>query len=271
MSYDDALGQDCRDLPFTNRAESDTIPLLCSAGNTSRPWNTSVDSGRAGSWSKRSRAMKSWSVLAAIMVVLAWWAGVESARGQTLERDMTITGPRGRSVERQVEVQRRPGSIDRQVTIKRPGGTFERQVQLQRSPVARVARGPVGPWPRGPWLPRPVVVGPAVPAFGLGLLAAPSFNFAFGGGGVAPIPPGPAVMAPGVPAAGVPPPPDHVAVESQRLQSFYPSARKEAAYALGRLGDPRAVPGLINALKHDLFHDVRVAAALALGEIGGSE
>jgi hypothetical protein len=76
---------------------------------------------------------------------------------------------------------------------------------------------------------------------------------------------------PGFPAAGVPPPPDQVALETQRLQSFYPSNRKEAAYTLGRLGDPRAVPSLINALKHDIFHDVRVAAAIALGEIGGSD
>src|SRR5205809_107780 len=72
-------------------------------------------------------------------------------------------------------------------------------------------------------------------------------------------------------ASGGPPPPDQVALDAQRLQSFYPGNRKEAAYNLGRLGDPRAVPSLINALKHDLFHDVRVAAAIALGEIGRSE
>ena len=42
--------------------------------------------------------------------------------GPDVERDTTITGPRGRSIERQVEIQRNPGSIDRQVQIKRPGG-----------------------------------------------------------------------------------------------------------------------------------------------------
>ena len=57
----------------------------------------------------------------------------------------------------------------------------------------------------------------------------------------------------------------------QRLQSFYSGSRKEAAYTLGRLGDPRAVPSLVHVLKYDNFKDVRVAAAIALGEIGGSE
>ena len=55
-------------------------------------------------------------------------AGVRSgavANGQTVERDTTITGPRGRTIKRQVEVQRGPGSIERQVQIQRPGGTFD--------------------------------------------------------------------------------------------------------------------------------------------------
>jgi hypothetical protein len=58
---------------------------------------------------------------------------------------------------------------------------------------------------------------------------------------------------------------------TQRLQSFYSSNRKEAAYKLGQLGDPRAIPSLIHVLKYDSFKDVRIAAAIALGEIGGSE
>src|SRR5215469_15240205 len=105
------------------------------------------------------------------------------ASGQTVERDTTITGPRGRTIQRQVEIQRGPGSIDRQVTIKRPGGTFERDVQLQRSPMVR--RGPVpGPWPRPAWIgPRPLVIAQPAPAFGFGLMAAPLLNFSFGGGG----------------------------------------------------------------------------------------
>src|ERR1700733_5569449 len=57
----------------------------------------------------------------------------------------------------------------------------------------------------------------------------------------------------------------------QRLQGFHLTGRKEAAYSLGQLGDPRAVPTLVHVLKYDNFKDVRVASAIALGEIGGSE
>jgi hypothetical protein len=121
-----------------------------------------------------------------------------------------------------------------------------------------------------------VVIGAPVPAFGFGLMAAPFLNFNFGagggGGGVGVGMPGPPPGAVG--AAGPaqpPPPPDQVALQCQRLQSFQVSHRKEAAYTLGRLGDPRAVPSLIHVLKYDAFKDVRVASAIALGEIGGSE
>lgn len=195
--------------------------------------------------------------------------------GQVVERDTTITGPRGRSIQRQVEIQRGPGTIDRQVTIKRPGGTLERQTMIQRSPV--MGRRPIpGPWPRPAWIgPRPVVIGQPVPAFGFGLMAAPLLNFSFGGagggmgfgGGMGGGLPG----GPGGPGAQPPPPPDQVALMCQRLQSFYSGSRKEAAYTLGRLGDSRAVPSLVHVLKYDNFKDVRVAAAIALGEIGGSD
>jgi len=213
--------------------------------------------------------------LALLIAGLAWWLPVVSARSQTVERDTTITGPGGRTLERKVETQRGPGTIDRQVTIKRPGGTFSRDVQIQRSPgMAPGRRLPIaGPWPRAPWFPRPMVVGPVGPAFGFGLLAVPSFNFAFGGGGGGggPLPPPGGIGGPGVPAAGVPAPPDQVALMTQRLQNFHVGNRKDAAYTLGRLGDPRAVPALVHVLKYELFQDVRIAAAIALGEIGGSD
>ena len=76
---------------------------------------------------------------------------------------------------------------------------------------------------------------------------------------------------PGGPPGGPAPPPDEVALMTQRLQSFYSNNRKEAAYKLGQLGDPRAVPSLVHVLKYDSHKDVRIAAAIALGEIGGSE
>ncbi len=219
--------------------------------------------------------------LTAAVLGVAWWVSTMPSPGQTVERDTTITGPRGRSVERQVEIQRSPGSVERQVQIKRPGGTFERQVQVQRSPGGFVRRGPLiaGPWPRPPWIPRPIVIGQPAPAFGFGLLAAPALNFSFGGGGGGMGfggggpggPGGPGGMGPGGPAGGPPPPPDQVALMAQRLQSFYSNNRKEAAYTLGRLGDPRAVPSLVHVLKYDSNKDVRIAGAIALGEIGGPE
>ena len=198
--------------------------------------------------------------------------------GQTVERDTTITGPRGRTIKRQVEVQRGPGSIERSVQIQRPGGTLDRQVQVQRSPAWRPAFG--GPWPRPAWFPRPVVVGAPVPAVGFGLLAAPMLNFSFGGGGGGgggggmfgggPGGPPPGGPGPGGPGPG-PQPPDQVTLMSQRLQSFISSNRKEAAYTLGRLQDPRAVPSLVHVLKYDSSKDVRIASAISLGEIGGSD
>jgi hypothetical protein len=197
-----------------------------------------------------------------------------AAIGQTVERDTTITGPRGRTIKRQTEVQRGPGVIDRSVQIQRPGGTFERSVQVQRAPGWRPPVG--GAWPRPAWFPRPVLVGAPVPAFGFGLLAAPMLNFSFGGGGGGiggggPGGPGGGGPGPGGPGGGAPPPPDQVALMTQRLQSFYSSHRKDAAYTLGQLHDPRAIPSLVHVLKYDSSKDVRIASAIALGEIGGSE
>jgi HEAT repeats len=211
------------------------------------------------------------------LVGLVWWLLAVPSQGQTIERDTTITGPRGNSIERQVEIQRKPGSIDRQVQIKRPGGTFDRQVQVQRSPSGAPRRGPLiaGPWPRPPWIPRTVVIGQPAPALGFGLMAAPMLNFSFGGGGggmgFGGGPGGPGGMGPGGSPGGPAPPPDQVALMTQRLQSFYWNSRKDAAYTLGRLGDPRAVPSLVHVLKYDLHKDVRIASAIALGEIGGSD
>lgn len=177
-------------------------------------------------------------------LAIMWWSSAMPLSGQTFERDTTITGPRGRTLERQVEIQRKPGSVERDIQIKRPGGTFERQVQVQRSPAAVARRGPMiaGPWPRPPWIPRTVVIGQPAPAFGFGLLAAPMLNFSFGGGGggagVGGGPAGPFGGGPGGPPGIPAPPPDEVALMTQRLQSFYSNSRKEAAFKLGQLGDP---------------------------------
>jgi hypothetical protein len=192
-----------------------------------------------------------------------------AAIGQTIERDTTVTGPRGRTINRQVEVQRTPNGIQRSIQIQRPGGTLDRSVQVQRAPGWRPPLG--GPWPRPAWLPRPVIVGAPAPAFGFGLMAAPMLTLSFGGGGGVGGGPGMGGPGPGGPGPGGPQPPDQVALMTQRLQSILPSHRKDAAYTLGGLHDPRAVPSLVHVLKYDTSKDVRVASAIALGEIGGSD
>ncbi|MFO0953116.1 MAG: HEAT repeat domain-containing protein [Isosphaeraceae bacterium] len=102
---------------------------------------------------------------------------------------------------------------------------------------------------------------------------------------VAPAPvvvgPAPVVVAPAPPPAVVVNPPvryiqapqqtivvDPVAQAIGRLSSNHDNSRKEGAVVLGRLGDARAVPALINVLKTDRNKDVRIAAATALGQIG---
>jgi hypothetical protein len=219
--------------------------------------------------------LKTKTLVGSWTLAIVWWASGMPLSGQTIERETTVTGPRGRSVERQTEIQRKPGSIERETTVTGPRGrSIERQVQVQRSPAGVPRRGPMlgGPWPRPPWIPRTVVIGQPAPAFGFGLLAAPMLNFSFGGGGGGGGPGGP--IGGGGPAGGPggpAPPPDEVALMTQRLQSFYSNNRKEAAYKLGQLGDPRAIPSLIHVLKYDYHKDVRIASAIALGEIGGSE
>jgi HEAT repeat protein len=44
--------------------------------------------------------------------------------------------------------------------------------------------------------------------------------------------------------------------------------RREAAYALGKAGDPSATSGLIKLLQNDKILEVRAASAVALGQIG---
>src|SRR6185437_15865533 len=106
-----------------------------------------------------------------------------------------------------------------------------------------MGRGPIpGPWGRPAWIgPRPLVIAQPTPAFGFGLMAAPLLNFSFGGGGGG-FGVGGGMGVPAGPTAPPPPPPDQVALMCQRLQGFGVNSRKEAAYTLGRLGDPRAVP-----------------------------
>jgi HEAT repeat protein len=61
---------------------------------------------------------------------------------------------------------------------------------------------------------------------------------------------------------------DPVADALKRLQSNHDNSRRDGALTLGRLGDARAVPALMQRLRFDEDTDVRAAAAYALGDIG---
>lgn len=224
----------------------------------------------------------------ACLILLLLMAG-GPAHGQVIDRGASVTGPGGRTVERQVRRERRPGELSREITIQRPAGTIHRELDLQRGgtmpprggvPASFGAIG--GPRPNV-YIERNVFVEPPVPRFGV----SPFFSFFFGAPPL-PIPP-PVVFMP------APPPPPVVVVERQpyavpvpaatappaqvpafdpysdalgRLNSRHDNSRRDGALTLGRIGDPRAVPALIDLLQSDRDPDVRTASAQALGAIG---
>jgi hypothetical protein len=217
-------------------------------------------------------------------------AGVApTAHAQVVEtqRDTTLTGPRGRTIQRDVTTVRGPGFVDRQVEIKRPGGTLVRDTRVQAMPGGFGGPRPFVPARFGP--PRffggPTIVENFVvqrPPIVAGFVGLPALSLFFGGGGGggfggfgggAPVPP-PPVGAPGVPGPGpangahTPPPFDPVTDALGRLKSFHGNSRRDGALTLGRIGDARAVPALCDRLEHDFDKEVRVASAWALGEIG---
>lgn len=196
------------------------------------------------------------------------------------EREATITGPKGRTVERRLDTARGPGYVDRNLQVKRPGMTLERSVRVAGG---RPMYAPPGPRP-------PVIVERNV-----FVNPRPSSSWAFGFG-IAPMvtmplwppPPPPVIVAPApvvvaapgpgavvaaapVRSAPQPSPLDPVALAARRLQSHHAGSRREGAETLGRLGDPRAIPALVDVLKHDSSKDVKIAATRALGMIGGHE
>lgn len=216
--------------------------------------------------------------------------GALSARAQTFERDTTITGPRGRSVERKVDITRTPAGVERDITIRRPGGTFQRETFVGRPAGPAIAPHGHGGWgmpARGPVIINrgggggigPVGAGFLGGALGLGagLLA---------GSALAQPRPAPVVVQQPVVVAQPAPvveyvPPvryqptapatvvvDPVAQEIARFQSNHEASRIDAAAHLGRMGDARAVMPLVERLKNDRSTDVRVAVATALGQIG---
>jgi hypothetical protein len=248
--------------------------------------------------------MKGW-LWTGVLLVLGFALEGASVLGQTVERDVTITGPRGRSIQRDTTIQRGPGFVDRQVNIQRPGGTFSSNTLVQRAPsIVRSAPGfapgpRVGGWGWGPrpFIGREVIInnggGPGswiaplavgLGSFGVGMFAGsalasanqpppqpvyvvPPPGYVIQPAPVAGYPPQP--VAPAQPAQPPPPPAvDPIADAVLRLQSHHANSRRDGAYTLGRLRDPRAIPALVERLKNDTDVDVRIAAATALGEIG---
>lgn len=244
-----------------------------------------------------------WRLGAALAAALGV-IGPGATAGQVIERDTKITGPRGRSIERDVRVERHPGVVERDIRIQRPGGTFERHSEVVGpraagfGPGYRPGPGPgFRPGPRiierdviinnrggGAGIGEVLGVGLAAGALGLGLgvLASqpppPPVYFApppvFYGPPVIvePAPPPVVVYQPPVRYAPAPPPArivyDPVADNLGRLKSRHANSRRDGALALGRLGDARAVGPLAERLVDDFEREVRVAAAWALGEIG---
>jgi hypothetical protein len=203
------------------------------------------------------------------------------SHAQVVERESSITGPRGRTIDRRLTVERGRGTYERQLQIQRPGATLQRDFLLQRRPLAGGGFGVRPPV----ILERNVFVGPRPgPFWSFGIAAAPVITLPFWqspppppvvvappGAGTVP-PPGVAGAAPPPPPPGAQPSPlDPVALAAQRLQSHHSSSRRDAAQTLGRLGDPRAIPPLVHVLKYDTSKDVKSAAATALGEIGGND
>lgn len=226
-------------------------------------------------------------------MVLALGLGVvpvtRPARAQVFERETTITGPRGRSIDRDVQIRRGPGGVERDITIHRPAGTFRQETFIPRPHGG-------GGWGPGPRFGRPpIYVGGGGGGGGIGPWGAGLLGGALGAGAgflagqalASPPPPPPVVVqqpvivAPLVPPTVVEyvppvrylpaPPPvvvDPVAQEIARFQSYSEGSRRDAAAHLGRMGDARAVMPLVDRLKNDRSHEVRVAAATALGQIG---
>jgi hypothetical protein len=243
----------------------------------------------------------------AVLLLTGWGlCGPAATAQQVREREVEITGPRGKSVQRKFRVERTPGSIQRELSVRGPAGHLQRSATI---PVPRPSAPRPGVYrplprpgpPRGPLiLERNVIIerdrggdawGPVVG------FAAPFFG-AMIGSGVAqslsspPPPPPPAapsvVVVPGAAAPVVVQPapapvviqpsapapasevylPDPIHEELARLQSWHGETRLEAVQVLGRLRDARAVTPLIRALRDDRKDEVREHAAWALGQIG---
>lgn len=231
---------------------------------------------------KRRAARFGWSL--AMGVASLSGLAVDCGAQQVFERATRVTGPRGRTLERDIRAERGPGYVERDIRIQRPAGTFERQVHINGPLTARgaatsraVVRGPVTPGfvQRNVIFERPIVVRtipPIAPGFWgppIGLYAGSGFWFP---PSVIAAPPVTVVyQSPATVIQQVPVTPrvaDPFADAMGRLRSHHDNSRRDGALTLGRMGDVRAVPSLMERLDKDHDMEVRVASAWALGELG---
>ena len=214
------------------------------------------------------------------------------ADGQVVERDVTVTGPRGNSIERKVRTERSNGTIQRDIDIRRPGGTYHRETTIQGPRAAGVMGPRHGPPPGGygPTVIERDVIIDRRPSMGVGVFGvAPTFGLFLGSPAPPPPPPvyfvpEPIYVNPFQPPVVIVNPPqrfqagtpsgastivvDPVSNGLTQLKSFHWETRRDGALTLGKLGDARAVPALIDRVKNDLDKSVRQGAAWALGQIG---
>ena len=210
------------------------------------------------------------------------------------ERDVTVTGPRGNSLTRDLKSVRGPGFVERETTIHRPGGaTFQSDTILRRSGGQHFGPGPGFGGPRGVIVNnyggRGLSAGNALLDFGLGAVVGGAVGGLVGRATAPPpIVVGPPVLLQQPIVVAQPPPivvqsppryvvaapqpvsvvPPEVASALARLASRHDNSRRDGCLILGRLGDDRAVPALMDRLKNDPAPAVRIAAASALGMIG---
>ena len=240
-----------------------------------------------------------WRIRSATVGLIAGLAifgrGSIATAQRVVERQTRETGPRGRTIERDVRIERSPGMVERDITIKRPSGTFTRDTVIQNMPGGGWFGGGTAvesrPGARPTIVenelivnnPPPVWGGPGyVNGWGWGFggaglgLGLPGFGMFLGASApaptiiVEPVPP-PLIIAPGPPrpviVAGPPAQYDPVFDALERLKSLHEHIRRDGALSLGNLKAARAVPALVDRLKNDWSKDVRVASAWALGEI----
>lgn len=92
---------------------------------------------------REKTAMRGFQALVRLVVIVTTVAGLlpaESLRGDEIEKKRSVTGPRGRTVEREVKVERRPGSVERNISVDRPAGSYQRDLSIQRGPMGGLQR-----------------------------------------------------------------------------------------------------------------------------------